>query len=69
LRRFDVDFVEGVEDPGGLKPRWKQMASIRKEIMIGARPEKVWAAVRDLGAVHWRLARGFVTDVRLEADA
>lgn len=45
------------------------MASIHKEILIEARPENVWAAVRDVGAVHQRLAPGFVVDVRLEGDA
>ncbi|KAB2915823.1 MAG: SRPBCC family protein [Hyphomicrobiaceae bacterium] len=45
------------------------MASIRKEILIAARPEDVWAVVRDVGAVHTRLAPGVVVDTRLEADA
>lgn len=45
------------------------MASILKEILIKARPEDVWAAIRDVGAVHRRLAPGFVVDVRLERDA
>jgi len=45
------------------------MASIRKEMVIAARPENVWAAIRDVGAVHTRLAPGFVVDCRLEADA
>ena len=45
------------------------MASIHKEIRIHARPEKVWDAVRDVGAMHTRLAPGFVVDTRLEADA
>jgi hypothetical protein len=45
------------------------MASIHKEIRIRARPETVWEAVRDVGAVHTRLAPGFVVDTRLEADA
>jgi carbon monoxide dehydrogenase subunit G len=45
------------------------MASIHKEIRIQARPEKVWEAIRDVGAVHTRLAPGFVVDTRLEADA
>ncbi len=45
------------------------MASIRKEILINARPEEVWSAVRDVGAVHRRLAPGFVIDVRLEGDS
>jgi carbon monoxide dehydrogenase subunit G len=45
------------------------MASIRKEVLIKARPEDVWAAVRDVGAVHTRLATGFVVDCQLEAGA
>jgi hypothetical protein len=45
------------------------MASIRKEILIDVPAEEVWAAVRDVGAVHQRLARGFVVDTRLDADA
>jgi hypothetical protein len=45
------------------------VASIRKEISIEARPDDVWAAVRDVGAIHLRLARGFVIDTRLEGDA
>jgi signal transduction histidine kinase len=44
------------------------LASIHKEIVIHAAPAAVWDAVRDTGAVHQRLARGFVTDVRLEDD-
>jgi carbon monoxide dehydrogenase subunit G len=42
------------------------MASIRREIAIDARPETVWAALRDIGAIHTRLAPGFVTGVELE---
>lgn len=45
------------------------MASIRKDIPINARPEAVWAALRDVGAIHERLARGFVVDTRLEGEA
>jgi carbon monoxide dehydrogenase subunit G len=45
------------------------MASIRKEFLVNARPEDVWAAVRDVGALHTRLAPGFVVDTRLKADA
>jgi hypothetical protein len=41
------------------------MASIRKEITIGARPDDAWAALRDFGALHSRLVRGFVTDTRI----
>lgn len=45
------------------------MASIRKEILIGAPADKVWDAVRDVGAPHRRLAPGFVVDTRLEDGA
>ena len=45
------------------------MASIRKEILLEASVENVWAAVRDVGALHHRLVPGFVVDTRLEADA
>lgn len=44
------------------------MASIRKEILIDARPEDVWAALRDWGAVHQRLVPGFVVDARLDGE-
>jgi len=45
------------------------MASIRQEILVDARPEHVWAAVRDVGEIHVRLVPGFVTDCRLDGDA
>ena len=45
------------------------MASIHKEIAIHASVEKVWAVVRDIGAVHKRFVPGLVTDVCLEAEA
>jgi hypothetical protein len=45
------------------------MASIHKEIVVDARPEAVWAAVRDVGAVHHRLVPGIVVDTRLDGDA
>ena len=45
------------------------MASIHKEISIDAPAERVWDAVRDVGAVHERLAPGFVVDTRLEDGA
>src|SRR5216683_716204 len=45
------------------------MASIHKNISIDAHPSDVWAAVRDFGAVHKRLAPGFVLDARLDGDA
>jgi hypothetical protein len=45
-----------------------QMASVRKEILIEASPEEVWAAVRDWGALHERLVPGFVIDTRLDGE-
>ncbi|HEX8035171.1 MAG TPA: SRPBCC family protein [Ktedonobacterales bacterium] len=45
------------------------MASIRKDILIDVRPEVVWAAVRDAGAVHQRLGHGFLVDAHLDGDA
>jgi len=44
------------------------MASIRKEISIDARPEDVWAALRDWGALHERLVPGFAVDVSLDGQ-
>jgi carbon monoxide dehydrogenase subunit G len=45
------------------------MASIQKDIIIDARPEDVWDALRDFGALHTRLVPGFVTDTKLDGDA
>lgn len=45
------------------------MAAIRKEMLIEARPEAVWDALRDVGALHTRLVPGFVVDTRLEPGA
>ena len=45
------------------------MATIRKEMTLRANAAKVWDALRDVGAIHTRLAPDFVTDVRLEDDA
>jgi len=45
------------------------MASIRKEILIDARPAAVWDAIRDVGALHTRLVPGFVVDTQLEDGA
>jgi carbon monoxide dehydrogenase subunit G len=45
------------------------MACIRKEIPLDASPESVWAAVRDVGALHERLVPGFVVDTCLEDGA
>jgi hypothetical protein len=45
------------------------MASIHKDISLDSRPDDVWAAVRDYGAVHQRVAPGFVTDCKLDGDS
>jgi hypothetical protein len=45
------------------------MASIHKEVLIDARPEQIWDAIRDLGAIHTRLAKQFVLDTRLDGDS
>jgi carbon monoxide dehydrogenase subunit G len=45
------------------------MASIRQEISTKASLEDVWAALRDVGALHIRLVPGFVIDTRLEPGA
>jgi carbon monoxide dehydrogenase subunit G len=42
------------------------MASIHQEIVIDAPAERVWDAVRDVGAIHERLAPGFVANTVLE---
>src|ERR671921_946599 len=41
------------------------VASILKDIIIEADPDEVWDALRDWGALHRRLAPGFVADTRL----
>ena len=46
-----------------------EMATIRKEMTLRANPAQVWDAVRDVGAIHTRLAPDFVTDVKLEGGA
>ena len=45
------------------------MATIRRELLLSASPEAVWDVIRDVGAVHRRLAPGFATDTRLEEGA
>src|SRR3954453_4864371 len=45
------------------------MTTIRKEMTVRANPANVWDAIRDVGAIHTRLAPDFVTDVKLEDSA
>ncbi|HEY1276828.1 MAG TPA: SRPBCC family protein [Thermoleophilaceae bacterium] len=42
------------------------MGSVRKQILIDARPEDAWDAIRDFGAVHERVVPGFVVDTRMD---
>ena len=42
------------------------MTTVYREFMVEADVNQVWDALRDFGAVHQRLAPGFVTDCRLE---
>jgi hypothetical protein len=44
------------------------VASIYKELIVEASTEHVWAAIRDVGAVHTRFARGMVLDTRLDGN-
>jgi Polyketide cyclase / dehydrase and lipid transport len=44
------------------------MASIHQDIQLGVTPDEAWAAVRDFGAVHERVASGFVIDARREGN-
>ncbi len=44
------------------------MATIRKVIQLTASAEDVWAALRDYGNVHKRIAPGFVTACQMEGD-
>lgn len=45
------------------------MAHINRDIFVHADADQVWAAIRDVGAVHQRLARGFVVATRLDGNA
>lgn len=45
------------------------MASIEKSLTVAALPEKIWDAVRDVGAIHRRLAPGVVSNTEMLADA
>ena len=58
-----------LEDPEGTHQHYIKMASIQKTIVVEASPEQVWAAVRDVGAVHRRLVPGLVVDVVMDGDA
>jgi carbon monoxide dehydrogenase subunit G len=44
------------------------MATITKEFLIAAPPDKVWNAIRDFHAVHLRVAPGFVTSAAADGN-
>ena len=44
------------------------MATIRKEMRVAAPPAEVWDAFADVGAIHTRIAPGFVVDTVLEGE-
>lgn len=44
------------------------MATIIKEFLVTAKPEKVWDALRDFHAVHERVAPGFLTGAARDGD-
>jgi hypothetical protein len=45
------------------------MAAIFREFVVSASPGFVWSAIRDFGAVHERLARGFVVNTVVDGNA
>jgi hypothetical protein len=45
------------------------MATVRTSLDTSASAEDAWTVIRDIGAVHTRLAPGFVTDTQLEPGA
>ncbi len=46
----------------------KEMATIRKEIVIEANADQVWDAVSDIGAVHQRFVPGYTLDTQLDGN-
>ena len=41
------------------------MASICRELTVSVAAASAWDAIRDIGARHTRLVKGFVTDCRM----
>lgn len=44
------------------------MATLREETRVNSLANRVWDAVRDIGALHTRLVPGFVTNTVLDGD-
>jgi len=42
------------------------MATLRREIAVAAGATPVWQKLRDFGAVHTKVAPGFLTDLRMD---
>ena len=42
------------------------MASIRREVHVSVAADTAWDAIRDIGALHTRLVKGFVTDCKMD---
>ena len=49
-----------------LQPGDMPMATLRKEIPIARNTTAVWQSVRDFGAVHTKVAPGFLTDLKMD---
>lgn len=45
------------------------MTTLYKEVFIDVPHQRVWDAIRDIGALHTRLVPGFVVDTKLEPGA
>ncbi|MFI5029553.1 MAG: SRPBCC family protein [Reyranellales bacterium] len=44
------------------------MATLRRQIVLNAPASTVWSALRDFGAVHTRVAPGFLTKLDMDKD-
>jgi carbon monoxide dehydrogenase subunit G len=44
------------------------MATLHQEIRVETRPEVIWDAARDIGALHTRLVPGFVVNTQVEGN-
>jgi hypothetical protein len=74
IGRFD----DGRKRPDNARPspnisvgttRREPMATIVKDVQLNAKPEAVWDALADFGALHQRLVPGFVTACEFDGEA
>ena len=49
-----------------VQPTEHSMATLRRQIALNAGASTVWSAIRDFGAVHTRVAPGFLTKLEME---